>query len=141
MELTTHIEVLDEYDEMVAQLDAMGVDYLNPKAVNAIVASLGAGKPDSSQPKKKQKKIQTSLLFVLFFLLNLPIVLGWKVGLKHKVWEPEFTATFRFAFALFAVPVFYLVLGLWLAMLLNAQTAMMVVLCHFLLNWAYVKLA
>ncbi len=141
MELTTHIEDLGEYDHLAIQLDAKGVDYLNPEEVNATVARLAAGKPDSIEPKRRQKKIRTRLFFALFCLLNLPIVLGWKFCLKRKVWEPEFMATFRFAFALLAVPVYYLILGLCLALLINPQTAMIMVVGLFLLNWAYVKWA
>lgn len=141
MGLTTHIEDLSEYDHMVVQLDAMGVNYLNPKEVNTAVARLVASKHEPIQPKKRQKKICARLFFALFSLLNLPIVLGWKFWLKHKVWEPEFMATFRFAFALFAVPVYYLILGLCLAWLINPQTALIMVVGLFLLNWAFVRWA
>jgi 1-acyl-sn-glycerol-3-phosphate acyltransferase len=137
--LTTHIENLSEYEHLSAQLDARGVNYLNPKEVNATVARLGAGKADSIQHKKRLKGIRTRFFFALFCLLNLPIVLGWKFWLKPKVWEPEFMATFRFGFALFAVPVYYLILGLCMALLSNPQTAMTIVVGLFLFNWAYVK--
>jgi hypothetical protein len=141
MALTTHIEDLNEYERWVVQLDAMGVDYLDPEVVNATVARLVAVKPEPIQPKNRQKKTRARLFFALFCMLNLPIVLGWKFWLKPKVWEPEFMATFRFAFALFAVPVYYLILGFCLASLFNSLTAMITVGGLFLLNWAYVKWA
>ncbi len=141
MALTTHIEDLGEYDHWVVQLDARGVDYLNPKEVNTAFTRLVAGKPEPIQQKKRQKKIPARLFFALFCLLNLPVVLGWKFWLKRKVWEPEFMATFRFGYALLAVPVYYLILGFCLALLVNPQTAMIIVAGHFLLNWTYVKWA
>ncbi len=141
MALTTHIDDLGKYDHLVAQLDAMGVDYLNPKEVNTAVARLVAGKPEAIKPKMRQNEIPSRLFFALFCLLNLPIVLGWKYWLKPKVWEPEFMATFRFGFALFSVPVYYLLLVLGLALWINSLTAMMSVIGLFLFNWAYVKWA
>jgi hypothetical protein len=101
----------------------------------------GKGKPVSSQQKIGRKKMWPYLFRFLFLLLNLPVTIVWKVWLKQKVWEPEFMATFRFGFALFSVPVYYLLLALGLALWINSLTAMMSVIGLFLFNWAYVKWA
>lgn len=142
MELTTHIEDLEEYDKMVSNLKGLGgVDYLKPKQVNAMIANMKGGIGVPVHPKKEQKRMLSHFFRSIFHLLNLPVMIGWRVWIKPKVWEPEFVSTFRFGFALFAMPVYYLFLIMGLAWAINLPTAFLLVASHFLFNWAYIKLA
>ena len=134
--LTTHIPEKG-YDEQIKILDSAGVDYLDPIHINTFLKD--PKKYSRKEIPIKAKKLPEKLLTPLFVLVNLPIILGWKLGLKPKVWEPEFTATLRFSLALLAFPFYYLLLFLGLFSWFGFFTAWIGVAALFLFNWAYVK--
>ncbi len=133
--LTTHIENENGYEETVKQLDAVGVDYLNPMEVNETLLKM------SSEVSKT--KIKTGFLSrigqTMFMLLNFPIMLIWRIFGKPKVWEPEFMGTLRFAFALLAYPFYFLILFIIIALASNFIAALVAIMALFLYNWMYVK--
>ena len=137
--LTTHIEDEESYESIISQLNAFGADYLKPAEVNRAVAGLVSGK--TSIEKKSNTNIFRALFKFIFTLLNLPLVLGWRYWLKPKVWEPEFTGTLRFGYALLAAPVYYLFVFVVLTIVFNALIAVYALLALFTFNWGYVKLA
>jgi 1-acyl-sn-glycerol-3-phosphate acyltransferase len=136
--LTTHIAPERHYEALHAYLEEQNVDFLQPKATNALVQDWNKGhlRP---KPKKAQTKGQ-NLFYPLFLVLNLPVILLWKGLVKPKVWEPEFMGTLRFATALggyllcfgFLFALFTWWLGLFFAIALVGAL--------FLFNWAYVKI-
>ncbi|MEM9142762.1 MAG: lysophospholipid acyltransferase family protein [Bacteroidota bacterium] len=136
--LTTHVEDEGNYMEILAKLDGSGANYLKPLGVNAQIADLESGPVPSE--RAKGPFVIHQLLYPLFFVLNFPVILLWKKGLKPKVWEPEFTATLRFALALLVYPLFYLVLFGILGFVLDWPSAGAVVLGIFLFNLLYVRL-
>ena len=96
-QLTTHVHDEESYDTIIRQLNYMGVDYLTPEQVNKSIAGLTFEKQDN-------KRTKNGLVRFLFYLVNLPMVVLWRMLVKPKVPEPEFMATFRFGFALFSYP-------------------------------------
>jgi len=136
--LTTHIEDEDNYAAIIAGLNAMKVNYLKPSEVNQKIDE-ATKQGVVAQPKRKFKS-STFFLTPLFTLLNLPVVLGWRLWLKPKVWEPEFTDTLRFGYALIAGSLYYLLVFAILAYTYTPFTAGVVVLGIFIGNWLYVKL-
>lgn len=134
--LTAHIPEKD-YDEHIKILDSAGADYLDPVHINSFLKD-----PKNFEKKEntiKAKKMPGKLLAILFVLLNLPIILGWKLWLKPKVWEPEFTATLRFSLSLLAFPIYYLLLFFGLFFWFGSIYAWIGVPTLFIFNWAYVK--
>jgi hypothetical protein len=100
-DLTTHIES-DVYDETITKLNALNVDFLNPKAVNSCIeSSFQECVPRSKQNKNWLKQFFTGLLILNLFL---PVII-WKYYIKPKINEVEFIATFRFALVITLVPI------------------------------------
>ncbi len=136
-ELTTHIAPDHEYGAINAYLLQQGADFLNPRATNALVnewRKTGTG-PIAVKPEKAKRHF----LYPLFHVLNLPVILLWKLVIKPRVWEPEFTGTLRFATAMGG---FLLYFGLIIAVLtwgLGLFWALAVVSGLFLFNWMFVK--
>ena len=135
--ITTHIPEA-HYGETIKKLDRLRVDYLDPFQTNKVLKGL-----KNNNQEKRIKSSGTSsrrILYPLFTLLNLPVVLLWKLVVKPKVWEPEFTATLRFATALLAFPIYYLGLFAVLSFWISTLSALAGIIVLFLLNWVYVKI-
>lgn len=136
--LTTHIEDDDEYDKTIQNLDAQRIDYLNPKATNAAI------KNESplfvEQKELSQVPFLHSISKGIFTILNYPVIRIWQLWIKPKVWEPEFTSTVRFGFALLAYPIYYLILLMAITAIGNLLVGLAFITALFLFNWGYVRL-
>jgi hypothetical protein len=82
-----------------------------------------------------------AFLKLLFWIVNLPVLLGWHLFIKSKVPEAEFLETFRFAYAMFVYPIYYFSLFVSLSVLVSAFFASGCVLGVLIVNWSYVRLA
>ncbi|MBM1106373.1 1-acyl-sn-glycerol-3-phosphate acyltransferase [Aurantibacter crassamenti] len=136
--LTTHIAE-DNYEETIEKLSANNADFLNPIQTNKLNSNLNSAQ--GSKQFSGGKSLFGKLLFPLFVLVNLPVILLWKLWLKPKVWEPEFTATLRFALSLIVFPIYYLLLFAVLSFSFGIEVSLSAVLALFVFNWAYVKLS
>lgn len=137
--LTTHIEDEDNYETIVAQLEAFEIDYLKPSQVNEAYQKLARSK--TLVPNAPKAGFFGIFFKFLFTLANLPLVLGWRVWMKPKIWEPEFTATLRFGYALLATPLYYLLIFALVTFISTWLIGVLAVLGLFAFNWLYVKLA
>jgi 1-acyl-sn-glycerol-3-phosphate acyltransferase len=127
------------YDDIVKQLDRLGVDYLKPKNVNATIHNLRP--TDTIERVREKMNFFVTFLKLLFWILNLPVLMGWRWFIKPKVPEAEFLETFRFAYAMLVYPIFYFALFLALSALVSTFFAAACVLGVLILNWFYVRLA
>jgi len=135
--LTTHIPGKN-YNETLKKLDDLEVDFLDPVGTNNILGNIGS--QSELRKSKSGRSLLGKILSPFFFILNIPVVLLWKLWLKPKVWEPEFTATLRFALSLVAVPLYYLMLFGVLFFIFDLNTAALSTVCLFVFNWLYVKI-
>ncbi len=135
-QLTTHIPE-HNYEEIVAKLNLLNVDYLNPKAVNACIAS--KLKSCKRQPKSKLNGLRGVLKFVLILNILLPWLL-WKFYVQPKIKEIEFTSTFRFAIAITLVPIYVIIVSTILASLYGMLVGIYYLLFSILLGLTTVKL-
>lgn len=103
--LTTHIEDAAQHDAIVRQLDEAGVDYLDPKQSNALVALVAEGTPLTPVTATHRRKINPWWQW-----LHAPPLAVWK-RLHKRIKDPVFVASLKFAFGLFVVPVYYMVVG------------------------------
>ncbi len=134
--LTTHIPPESDYTRWEGYLGKAEVDFLDPSAVNALVAKGDLpGVPSPGPPG-----IPGRAWDAVFRILNAPVWLPWKWISKNKVPEPEFTSTYRFLYCLVAFPVFYLLCGVLFSLFLPWGLALGLCLALFLHNLAYVKL-
>ncbi|MFK5973939.1 MAG: lysophospholipid acyltransferase family protein [Flavobacteriaceae bacterium] len=135
--LTTHIESEEFYEDIVGRLDTLGVNYLDPQAVNSIIRNLDVLENENKTTSKLAGILK--LFKVIFMVLNFPIVLLWRTVVKPKVPEPEFMGTFRFAFALLTYPIYFgllLILGI---LFWSFQVAAAIVWALFVFNYVYVR--
>ena len=141
--LTTHIEDLENYETISAQLDAFQVDYLKPAQVNEVLQKFEIPKAIVRDAPKAGlfSGLFGKLFKLIFTLINLPMVLGWRFWMKPKVWEPEFAATLRFGYALLATPIYYLIVFAIVAVFATPLIGLLSVFGLFAFNWLYVKLA
>lgn len=122
-QLTTHIEPKSDYQELLTKLEDEGIDFLNPEAANALIASRQF---TGNKALKKKKTFWGLLVYYLFLILNIiPLSLWW--NRKKKIKDSAFIATMRFVFVMVVFPVFYLLVG-W-------------IIAHFfgpIYGWAYI---
>ena len=130
-QLTTHIEG-DSYENVVSRLEDANINFTQPKRINTLMENHSF----EGAPKNKS---HTSIAHTLFVLNNLPMVLLWRLGLKPKVPEPEFMATFRFGFSLFVYPMVYALVLLIFSYGYDLKTACLLVIGHAVLNLLLVK--
>ncbi len=134
--LTTHIASVDTYDEIEKQLDALEVDYMQPEAVNKTIETL---KLDTVENLKSGSSIMGMLLKSIFWFLNFPVLIFWKLVVKPKIWEPEFSATLRFGFSLVVYSIYYGAIFTILTLFSTPLVALLCVLSVLFFNWIYVR--
>ncbi|MBL4745129.1 MAG: 1-acyl-sn-glycerol-3-phosphate acyltransferase [Flavobacteriaceae bacterium] len=137
-ELTVHIEDQQNYQLIKNNLDALEVDYLNPKKSNKILKRL-------LRKTLHKKKITTPInwwspLYLILLLNSLIPWLLWKKASKN-IQEIEFLSTFRFAFFITLFPLFYLFQSLAILFIFGGPWHWYYLLFCFLAGFLYVKLA
>ena len=161
--LTTHIANENGYQETIDRLHTVGVDFLNPVETNAklkaweaevnrksdgqnhalTVQNINRGRKAKIGIGKNGSPLQSlfhNVLRTLFTVFNLPIIAFWRIFIKPKVWEREFTSTLRFGFALIAYPLYYLFVFMAVTAKFNALIAFLVLTILFVLNLVFVRL-
>lgn len=133
--LTTHIEDDETYEDTMQQLDAIGVDYLNPKALNETLQNL----PSYISPIKKESDFSPVMGKVIFTVLNFPMVLLWRAFGKPKVWEDEFMGTLRFAFGLLVYPIYYGLVFTVIAFIWSPLIGLGTIFGLVVFNWLFVR--
>ncbi|MRI02013.1 glycerol acyltransferase [Kriegella sp. EG-1] len=136
--LTTHIPEGD-YSKIISKLNATNVDYLNPIETNKSIQNKEYLKEKSIL--KSRTNYLKRIVYPFFILLNSPVILIWRLLLKPKVWEPEFTDTLRFALCLVMYPIYYLLLLIVFIYFLGWGVGAIVVIGIFIFNWIYVKMS
>jgi len=101
--VTTHIEPIEDYDTIVAELGA--IDYMNPIVVNqGLTGSLHKTSAKTSALPKLS--ILRGLLGVIVSINSIIPILIYK-AIEPKIQEIEFVSTTRFAVGITAFPLFY----------------------------------
>ena len=135
-ELTTHIPE-DNYDDTLSRLDALNVNYLNPKAVNACIQS--NFKNCSVKPKKENYFVKQLFKTLLIITIFIPYLI-WEFLVKPKIKEPEFIATFRFAMALTLVPTYLIIVILTLSLFVSLSISLIYLMAVIIIALLAVKL-
>ncbi len=133
--LTTHIEE-EAYAQVITHLKNRGIDFQDPKEANRLVLDYSKQDCDTAgitnaRPQTPQK--------VVFYLLNFPLVIPWLWIKNTRIPEPEFIGTFRFAYALFVYPLFYLLAFVFLGPAIGYAQALICVALHFAVTQVFIK--
>jgi len=135
--LTTHIADLENYDNIIENLNAMGADFLNPSAVNTLVHHTVTRK--AKEPKKPISSLFGKLYKFLFKLVNFPLIFAWSYGIKPNIPEPEFAGTFRYAYSQVAFLVYYIMMFALLSFVCTPMIGLSSVFALCAFNWFFVK--
>ncbi|MGC1515029.1 MAG: 1-acyl-sn-glycerol-3-phosphate acyltransferase [Maribacter sp.] len=136
--LTTHIPKDIDYEITIQKLKGTNIDFLSPNAVYETLNSKNFANGARQMTKSNVKKSR-SIPYLIFTLLNLPVVLIWKGVLKPKVPEAEFMGTFRFASAMVLFPIYVLVLFMAVLVLGSLEMAFLSIVVLCLVNLILVK--
>ncbi len=134
--LTTHIEAEESYDEVIQHLNNRKIDFQNPEKANQLVSEFSR---DELVTEKALNLRTRAALKVFFYLWNFPMLIIWLWIKKTQIPEPEFTSTFRFAYALMVYPIFYLLAFLTLGLAFGYPQALVFVALHFGVNQIFIK--
>ncbi len=135
-QLTTHISK-EDYDETLAKLENLSVDFLDPESVNNCIAN--NFKTCKTKPEPRFNWLRHGLKYLLILNLLLPYAI-WKLVAQPKIKEIEFTSTFRFAIAVTLVPIYLLLVAIILASLLSFKVALVYVIGSLVLALTAIKL-
>lgn len=137
-QLTTHVPEQILYDVAIKYLDAEQVDYMKPVETNKKLQHYKDYNEVSVDDVLNEKEKSSCFRF-FFILLNLPVVLVWKLLIKPRVPEPEFIGTYRFAVILVLFPLYCLVLALLMSFIVGVKVALLITAMILLINMVLVK--
>ena len=135
-ELTTHIET-DNYNETLAKLETLNVNFLEPLKVNACIKS--NFKTCESKPKTSSINLKSFFKMLLIMLCFVPYFI-WKKFAQPKIKEIEFTATFRFAIAITLVPLWILLIAILLSITFSGSLSIFFIISALIIALLAVKL-
>ncbi|MFN5170585.1 MAG: 1-acyl-sn-glycerol-3-phosphate acyltransferase [Cyclobacteriaceae bacterium] len=128
--LITHIPD-EHYDHVYAALESTQPNYLDPAATNSTVASLLRR---TAAPPKPQAQSTRGVSYRLWRVVHVVPILIWS-RIRRKIKDPVFAASVKFAFGIFVVPVWQLLLAGTVAAVAGGWAA---VACWcVLLLWSY----
>ena len=105
--LTTHIEEVSRYDEIIEKLEVTSPNYLDPIETNQRIAKIETGESLSiSQFGKSGSTFSGKLLHLLSTIINFPPLLLWK-KIQKGIKDPVFVASVKFGYGVFAFPIYY----------------------------------
>ncbi len=104
--LTLHIEDSANYDEIIAKLEALNINYLDPFEANKLVENIESY--PSEEIVKKEKINWFAPIHFLAKLNSIFPLLIWKY-VKQNIKDLVFTNTYRFALITTLFPLFYLI--------------------------------
>jgi len=129
--LTTHIEDLEQYDELIQILEEKKVNYLNPIEVNKCLKN-----HQNLKSIKKDEKHKFNWLVIIYVIAKLNSIfplLIWKY-LKSIIKDVIFLNTYRFAVITTIFPLFYLLQTWLIYYFFDIKTAVFYLICSICLG-------
>lgn len=133
--LTTNIPS-ENYDAILSKLQALNIDFLDPKMVNECINNNFA----NCEPNEVKQDVFLKKIIRLLTICNIigPFLI-WKYFAKPKIKEDEFISTFRFALAITLVPLWILLIVLILAATIGWAVSMSYLVFSVILMLVFVK--
>ena len=122
VKLTTHIEDLENHDKIVGVLKSKGIDFLDPKKANKVLATTTDWDIKTTS-NKQQQSFFSKVLHLLFSVNTFFPLLIWR-KLKHTINSIKLVPTFKFGLSLALIPFFYLVQSVILGFFTNYKWAL-----------------
>ncbi|GEM_PF-19368 len=111
--LVTHIDDLNRYDEILAQLETTQHDYLNPEKANELIEMINRREginERSHYPMTVKVNYLFGLVNSLIGLFNFLPLQVWK-SISGKIKDPVMVGTLKFAVGITIFPIYYLLLS------------------------------
>lgn len=132
--LTLHIDEVENYNEVVEQIENLGIDYLDPEKAYYTYKNRHKLEP----VPQKQPNLFYSFAIMLWNLNSLLPRLLWK-KISKNITEVIFTSTFRFVFVIVVFPLFYILQALIIGQIFSTQVALWYLLMSVVLSLITVK--
>jgi 1-acyl-sn-glycerol-3-phosphate acyltransferase len=129
--LTTHIEDMEHYDELINQLNKKHINFLNPITTNEFIINKKKLNLIKSNNLKKTNWF-TPIHFIAKINSILPLLL-WKY-IKSNIKEEIFNNTYRFALITTLFPLFYLAQSLLVNYFLGLKIAIIYLISSIFLG-------
>ena len=108
-QLTTHIEDLDHYSDIIFKLENSGVNYLDPVDTNRRITNIEHLKSSVKMTEGNSSgKILLFPFYYLALLINAPQLALWNNTAK-KIKDPVWIASIKFCLGIFVFPVVYII--------------------------------
>ncbi len=134
-QLTTHIDDLNQHDQIERALAAEGIDFLDPFKSNTRLKTKHKS-DDDLVPSNKKKSVVQGMLYLMFSLNTfIPIVI-WKLN-KAKIKDEVLKNTFKFAMSIALIPLFYLLQAIFIGLFINYKYAIAYLLVSLFVLYAY----
>lgn len=133
--LTTNIPS-ENYDDILSKLQALKIDFLNPKKVNECIKNNFA---NCESNEVKQDPFLKKIIRVLTICNLIVPYLIWRNFVKPKIKEKEFISTFRFALSITLVPLWILLIVLIVVGIMGWAVAMSYLVFSITLMLLFVK--
>jgi 1-acyl-sn-glycerol-3-phosphate acyltransferase len=104
--LTTHIDNIEQHDQIENNLLSKGVTFLDPFISNDLIKNT----PHWKEPvifSKKPKSVVQNILHSLFIINTFIPIIIWK-KIKHSIKDIVLTTTFKFGVSASLIPLFYI---------------------------------
>ncbi len=134
-EVTTHIEPIEHYDTIIAQLGA--VDFMSPTVVNAMLADSREDLKPTTTAATKPNIIWRLLKMIVSINSIFPLLIF--KAIYPKIQEIEFISTTRLAVGITAFPLFYVLQAVAVASIFGLQVAGLYLVMSVLLVFILTK--
>ena len=134
--LTTHVEDIDNYDEIMKQLG--NANFLDPETTNNILANRDKETISKRDMRTKKPSIIWKLLKAIVGVNSIIPLLIYKF-IEPNIQEAEFVSTTKLAIGITAFPLFYAVQALFVHYFFGLTIALIYVMLSILLLFILTK--
>lgn len=114
--LTTHVEDVDRYSEIIQKLETSNPNYLDPADTNKRISKIERGEGMTRPPLRPKRNAWGLLPFhYVAVAINFIPRYAWR-KIKMRIKDPVFVTSIRFGVGIFVFPFFYLLIGLLVSM-------------------------
>lgn len=108
--LTTHVEDVDRYSEIIQKLETSNPNYLDPIDINERIFKIE--REEGGPPLRTKRSVWGLLpLHYVAIAINFIPLYAWR-KIKMRIKDPVFVTSIRFGVGIFMFPFFYLIIGL-----------------------------
>ncbi len=109
--LIAHIDDEARYEEILNKLKASNPDFFNPNETNERIRKIETGETIAASARKTPWIYSfLSLLKPLAYLINYPVIAGWR-KFSERIKEPVFITSLKFGYGIFVVQAYYLLIS------------------------------